>query len=621
MSKPELDLPVIAELTGLRVETPAHDAILEDVSLVLRKGETLGLVGESGSGKTTTALALLGFAQAGAKITAGELRLVGTQLKIGSEREMRRARGTTLTYVPQNPGTALNPSMRIGDAIAEMLRSHGRQSEMRTRIGPSLESVGLPSEAEFQRRYPHQLSGGQQQRVCISVSVVSGAPVVVLDEPTTGLDVVTQAQILQELARLRDEHGMSMVYVTHDLAVVAQVADRIAVMYAGRIIEQGDTEDILRAPRHPYTRGLLTSVPDHIRPHVLEPMKGVSVGVGERPPGCSFAPRCPLRVDACEDSIPELRVVGPRRSSRCIRAEDVAPAARSVLSLGVNKSTDEPAALSVSDLGAEHHGRGGTFVAARNVSFSIPFGSCVALVGESGSGKTTIARTIAGLHPRTTGRIELNGVEVAEKGRRPREQRRDLQMIFQNPSDALNPRRRICDEIARPAKLLRGLTQSEADAEVDRLLDLVRLPRRLANNFPGQLSGGERQRVGIARALAAEPKVIICDEITSALDVSVQAAVLSLLDDLSTKLGLALLFITHDLGVVATIADEVLVLDQGAICESGSVSDVLHAPTHPYTCKLMNAAPSISEALTGHEPVHPDQAAALDSPHAPDVHR
>jgi peptide/nickel transport system ATP-binding protein len=593
-------LNLAVEVHGLRVEAPSGDPIVEDMSFNLAAGEALGLVGESGSGKTTAVLSLLGYTQAGASITSGEVFIGGQVVAAGNDTAARRLRGRYISYVPQNPGGALNPSMRVGDAVLDMLRAHRTQGKPPPVAGAALERAGLPGDHDFQRRYPHQLSGGQQQRVCIAVALVCEPPVVVLDEPTTGLDVVTQALILEELLRLRTEQGMAMLYVTHDLAVVAGFADRLAVMYAGRIIEHGPTAQVLRHPRHPYTRGLLTSIPDHVRPRVLEPLRGVAVGVGERNAGCAFAPRCDLRVGACDESMPPLRSVGPDHESRCLRTDEVTDPAPVMLTPARREAQSSIPVLGVVGLRAEHRGRRRTLVAAQDVNFTIARGQCVALVGESGSGKTTIARTIAGLHPIAAGQITLDGERLASTAReRTREQRQRVQIIFQNPSDALNPKQTIKTILARPARMLRGLSSKGLAEETNRLLDLVRLPRGLGDRYPAELSGGERQRIGIARALAAEPDVVICDEITSALDVSVQAAVLSLLRQLREELGLALLFITHDLGVVATIADDVLVLERSRVVESGLAASVLTSPQHPYTIALLGAAPSISEALAG----------------------
>ncbi len=573
------------------------DAIVESTDLSLAPGEILGIVGESGSGKTTTALALLGYCEPGVEIVGGSLEIAGRPLPM--DESMRPQRGSVISYVPQNPGKALNPSLRIADAIEDLLEAH-RADDDAGREGVALkllDTVGLESTREFGRRYPHQLSGGQQQRVCIAVALSCEPAVVVLDEPTTGLDVVTQARILGELLRLRDEQGISMVYVTHDLAVVSQIADRIAVMYAGRVVEQGRTDRLLRAPRHPYTRGLLASIPDHVKPRVLEPMPGISVGVGERPRGCSFAPRCPQRTEACEAAVPEPIEVGPDHAVRCIHSEQT-PGIEPIPLQRRARPRDDAPVLEVQRLAAEHRGRRETVVAASDVSFTVERGACVALVGESGSGKTTIARAIAGLHEISGGCVRLGGEELPSLiRRRSVEQRRRIQLVFQNPAEALNPRHTVADAIARPAQMLRGMDKLAARREVDRLLEQVRLPARLAARYPHELSGGERQRVAIARALSAEPEIILCDEITSALDVSVQAAVLKLLDELRSDLGVGLLFITHDLGVVATIADDVLVLERGLVCERGATGAVLEDPQHDYTRRLLGAAPSVAAAV------------------------
>jgi peptide/nickel transport system ATP-binding protein len=331
----------------------------------------------------------------------------------------------------------------------------------------------------------------------------------------------------------------------------------------------------------------------------LVPIGGVAVGLEDRPPGCPFAPRCPLRIDECDGAVPTLRFVGEHHAARCIRPDDVAPPESSPPPV-VDRQRSGPAAplLSVRTLRAEHRGRGEVVVAASDVSFTLGRGECVALVGESGSGKTTIARTIVGLHRLTIGEIVLGDEELPpDARRRSRAHRQQIQIVFQDPSDALNPRHAVRSAVARPAQVLRGLSRGEADAEANRLLTLVRLPDGIGNRYPAELSGGERQRVGIARALAATPEVMICDEITSALDVSVQAAVLNLIADLRESLGLSLLLITHDLGVVSTIADRVLVLEQGNIVEEGETQDVLLSPRHPYTKSLLEAAPSLSKSL------------------------
>jgi oligopeptide/dipeptide ABC transporter ATP-binding protein len=587
----------ILEVSGLRVALAGDESVVEGVDLQLGSGEILGLVGESGAGKTTTVLSLFGYTWAGARIAGVDVKIAGEPMS--TEAQLRRARGRLLSYVPQNPGTALNPSMRIGQAVQDLLNAHRAEKASAGSPRDWLGRMHLPATPEFLRRYPHQLSGGQQQRVCIAGALACEPAVIVLDEPTTGLDVVTQATILTELTRLRDEQGVSMIYVTHDLAVVAQLADRIAVMYAGRIVEQGPANVVLRRPRHPYTRGLLASIPDHVRPRALEAMPGIAVGVGERPPGCPFAPRCPQSVDRCVAAHPALEPVGPGHLARCFEWQRT-PGLEVDRPLVERRAIAEPEVpvLRVENLRAVHRTSGETVVAAEDVSFDVPRGRCVALVGESGSGKTTIARVIAGLHPIESGRLMLDGHPLPGPARaRTVDIRRRVQIVFQNPADALNPRKTIEQSIARPARILRNLDRRQAVAEVDRLLEAVRLHSRLKGCYPGELSGGERQRVAIARALAAAPEVLVCDEITSALDVSVQAAVLELLDRLRAEMGLSLIFITHDLGVVATIADHVLVLEQGVVCEQGPPQDILNAPQHPYTQRLLESAPSLQIAL------------------------
>jgi peptide/nickel transport system ATP-binding protein len=583
--------------SGLTVRLTSGPAIVEDVEIRLRSGEILGLVGESGSGKTTAALSLLGFAGVGVRIAEGTLRVHDTDVRM--DESMRRYRGSTISYVPQEPGRALNPSLRVRDAVRDIaVRYWGtKHGEERTR--QVFEDVGLPTSPEFARRYPHELSGGQQQRVVIAMALVCEPAVVVLDEPTTGLDVVTQATILRRLVHLRDQHGISMIYVTHDLAVVAQIADRIAVMYAGRLVEEGPASGVLSRPRHPYTRGLLASIPDHVRPRALEAMPGIAVGVGHRPPGCAFEPRCPHRSERCAIELPAMTPVEPGHDVRCFHWTEVLPVrAGPVVRGDRDLAADRVPVLAVEHLHADHRIRSERVVAAADVSFEVHSGSCVALVGESGSGKTTIARAIAGLHPIAAGTVRLEGNRVPSLVRRRTiAQRRQIQLVFQSSAAALNPRHTVADTIGRPAHVLRGLGRREVAQEVARLLEYVRLPPRTAGLYPRELSGGERQRVAIARALAAGPKVILCDEITSALDVSVQAAVLQVLRDLRRDFGLSLLFISHDLGVVATIADEVLVLESGSVCERGTTDAILKAPQHPYTRQLLEAAPSLVQAV------------------------
>ncbi len=590
----------VLRLDGVQVAVYRGPTVIDGVTLDLHQGEIVCLVGESGSGKTTTALTAFGYCGQMLNISAGHIVIDGDVIE--GEANFAKIRGRDVSYVPQNPATALNPSMRVADAIADTMRGHVAEGVDRTATAlEMLGRVGLPTSADFGKRFPHQLSGGQQQRVCIAAALASNPKVVVLDEPTTGLDVVTQARILNELLRLRDEEQVAMLYVTHDLAVAAQIADRIVVMYGGYIVEEGPTEEVLERPRHPYTRGLMAATPDHITARVLEVMAGNPVDIADRPPGCPFSPRCDQKIQACEETLPTLDLKAADHFVRCpewSRTPVVDWAGQVAAAEEAAADLTRPTILEVNDLHAEHRSRSGDVVAATGISFKLRKSECVALVGESGSGKTTIARVVAGLHPTWSGQVLLDGEPLAVQARkRSRQQRRRVQMVFQSPSDALNPRHTVGESLARPATTLRGMSRKAADEEVHSLLDAVRLPARYASRYPRELSGGQRQRVAIARALAADPEVIICDEITSALDVSVQARILELLRDLRRERTVSLLFITHDLGVVAAIADEVLVLEKGLICESGKTSTLLAAPQHEYTQRLLESAPSLSEAI------------------------
>ncbi len=571
------------------------EPVVDRVSFEVAPGEILGVVGESGSGKTTVALALLGYTRPGVRVIGGTIEIGGERILGRDPRTLRSLRGRVVSYVPQDPGGALNPSLRVGDAILEVLRAHRPGAVTADSVHRALTRVELGRDPGLPRRYPHHLSGGQQQRVTIAIATVCEPPVAVLDEPTTGLDVLTQARILTELRRLRDEERMAMVYVTHDLAVVARMADRILVMYAGRVLEHGPTAAVLERPRHPYTRALVGAIPDLRRPRLLRSIAGISVGVGEWPPGCAFAPRCPHQQARCTEAVPQLSGAAAHEV-RCCRSSELAfDDPEPTRARAAAPATSEAPLLEVT--GLEAHYRRAIEAAVRGVSFTADAGQCVALVGESGSGKTTIGRCIAGLHVPSAGRIVFAGEDVPGAARaRPLEMRRRVQIVFQNPFESLNPRHRVHSSIERPLRVLRGLSRAAAHREVGDLLERVRLPARLAERFPAELSGGERQRVAIARALAAHPDLLICDEVTSALDVSVQAAVLELLLELRSDLGLSMLFITHNLGVVACIADRVLVMDQGSLCESGSVDEVLANPANEYTRRLLAAAPSLQPA-------------------------
>lgn len=584
------------EVSGLRVETTNGAPVVQDINFSLAAGEVLGLVGESGSGKTTVALSVLGYSRPGVRIAAGAVRVGGREILALPERERRALRGRGVSYVPQDAAKSLNPSMRIGDQLRELMDLHLPGGSSRDQIAAALRRVGLPEHDDFRRRFPHQLSGGQQQRLTLAFALACGPEVVVLDEPTTGLDVITQDRILTELARLCREVEVAAIFVTHNLAAVAVVASRLAVMYAGRVVEQGPVRQVIIDPIHPYTAGLVASVPLHGQAQQLAGIPGTAVGVGDRPSGCAFAPRCAIATPECEAAVPALLAIRPDRLARCIHVARTPPVVRRERD-PIEPSGPAAALLDVRDLRADYgRGRRRT-TAVHGVGFTVAPGECVALVGESGSGKSTIARCAAGLHPPSGGEIRFDGEPLEPRVRdRSRSARRRIQIVFQNPYDSLNPRITVGAAVARPLEMLRGLHAREAHGEVAALLEQVRLPARLADQYPAELSGGERQRVAVARALAAGPDLLLCDEVTSALDVSVQAAVLALLGELQRELGLALLFITHDLGLVANVADRVLVLEQGAVRESGTVADVLQRPTVDYTRQLIAAVPELPVA-------------------------
>jgi peptide/nickel transport system ATP-binding protein len=584
--------------SGLRVETASGHRIINDVSFNIGKGEILGVVGESGSGKTTSALAVLGMAHPGAHVSGGVITVKGRLVQLSNPKETALLRGRYISYVPQSPGTALNPSMRIEAALKEMQRRSpgSRQlgrAESSSLIGLALEKVDLPRDRDFIRRFPHQLSGGQQQRICIAMALLSGAEVIILDEPTTGLDVITQRSVINELKRLREDLGLSMLYISHDLAVVSQLADRVAVMYSGSIVELGSVKEVLRSPAHPYTRCLLESTLDFRKSREIRPMP--SARVQSTPHGgCAFEPRCPVAQDECREQVPSLRQHGDNAAHAicCHHPVESQLETLSTVREQLSRSQQRPI-ISVDKLTIEHVNHGKVVASVNDVSFQFRPGECLALLGQSGSGKSTIARTVIGLKPPTSGAVRLDGITLAPlSAQRTVEQRRRIQMVFQNSTAALNPRETVSVAIQR-ARSNSGQLKVGGGNTIGDLLELVRLPESVRHRFPRELSGGERQRVCIARALASSPEVLVCDEITSALDVSVQASILRLMKDLQRDLGLAMLFITHDMGVVNYLADHVVVLDHGRLCESGPTTNVIHSPQSAYAQRLVEAVPSL----------------------------
>jgi peptide/nickel transport system ATP-binding protein len=581
------DAPVV-RVEGLRVVLQSSGAdVVDDVSFAISSGEVLGLVGESGSGKTSVGLALLGHARRGVRIDAGNVRVGELDVLSITDDQRRRIRGGVVSYVAQDPASALNPALRVGRQLSEILEAHdfgASTAERSNRLVEMMHEVALPDDAGFLRRYPHELSGGQQQRVGLAMAFACRPRLIVLDEPTTGLDVTTQAHVLESVRQLADMYQAAVLYITHDLAVVATLARRVAVMYAGRVVEIGLADELFAAASH---------IPHLSGGKSLVGIRGRAPSPGQRPRGCAFALRCTLAAPECNAAMPELTTLSASHLARCCRIGEALK-----LPAATTGSADEAVgvgelATPVLTLESVSASYGGTTV-VHDISLTLASHECLALVGESGSGKTTIARSIAGLHHNRTGRILLNGVPLAVSARkRPAAARHEIQYIFQNPYGSLNPRRTVGQIVRQPIELLGSMSRREANQRVGEMLERASLTADYADRFPDQLSGGERQRVAIARALVSEPALLICDEVTSALDVSVQAAIVELLARLQRDLGLSMLFVTHNLPLVRSIAQRVAVMSDGRIVEVGSVEQVLQDPAEAYTKRLLADTPSI----------------------------
>jgi peptide/nickel transport system ATP-binding protein len=588
------------EVVDLRVEIDYgnHEDIVDGISFRVGAGEVLGLVGESGSGKTTVGLAVLGHTRRGARVARGEVRIEGRDILLLPPLERQQLRGKLVSYVPQDPASSLNPALKIETQLDETLSAHGfgsSDAERRARIVETLAEVLLPSDETFLQRYPHQLSGGQQQRVALAMAFANRPRVIVLDEPTTGLDVTTQAHVLATVRDLCSAHGVAAVYVSHDLAVVATLADRVAVMYGGRLAELGPTATLFRQAAHPYTRRLVEAIPEMSGQHQLVGIPGTAPRPGHRPHGCFFAPRCTYVQEACTTAEPPLERVADEHEVRCIRHAAVlrdAAAARVAATprpeIGV-----EDALIAIVGVNASY----GTKQVLHDIQLVVRPRECLALVGESGSGKTTLARCVAGLHSSYTGDVSFRGKPLPAGSRRDTETRREIQYVFQSPYNSLNPRKTIMQIIEQPLRHFFSVGGSDGLGRVRAALDRVQLSTTCLDRYPHQLSGGERQRVAIARALVAEPQLLVCDEVTSALDVSVQAAIIDVLAELQRELDIGLLFVTHNLALIRTLSQEVAVMNEGRIVERGRVDDVLDAPHADYTKKLLSDTPSLEAAL------------------------
>jgi peptide/nickel transport system ATP-binding protein len=595
--------PWLLEVEDLRVSlmTPrGRLRAVDSLSWRIRPSEVLALVGESGCGKSVSALAVMRLLAAGAQ-AEGRILLDGRDLLRLPPAALPAIRGRDIAMIFQDPLSALNPVLRIGFQVAEPLRIHLGMSAAaaRARAIELLARVGI---ADAERRiddYPHQLSGGMRQRVVIATAIACNPRLIIADEPTTALDVTLQAQILGLLCELAREQGSALLLITHNLGIVARYADRVSVMYAARIAEEAPAAALFERPLHPYTAGLLRAVPRLDRPRGarLETIEGAPPDLMDQPPGCRFAPRCAWRIDACAQRLPEPEMVAPQRLSACLRAAEfggLPPAAAASPEPRAGAASPAPL-LQVRGLSVHYaRGRGQPPLrAVSDVSFDIPRGATLGLVGESGCGKTTVGRALLRLERTAAGSIMFDGVDVTQlSGAALRGYRRRAQAVFQDPYHALNPRMSLGAIIGEPLRV-HGLAADAAAAreQVQALLQQVGLGPDMAARYPHQLSGGQRQRAGIARALALQPAFIVCDEPVSALDVSIQAQIVNLLEDLQRKLGLSYLFIAHDLAVVRHIADRVMVMYLGQVMEMADRDALYSEPLHPYTQLLLDSVP------------------------------
>jgi len=589
---------------GLRVEFASAGTwspAVEDVAFELRPGETLGLVGESGCGKTVTSLAVMGLvSRANGRVTAGAVRFEGRDLLTLPAEELRRVRGQRIAMVFQEPMTSLNPAFTVGAQIGMAVRAHTASSKgaARARAVEVLDRVGIPDAARRVDDYPHAFSGGMRQRAMIAMALSCGPRLLIADEPTTALDVTVQAQILELLKSLRDETGMAMLFVTHDLGVVADVCDRVAVMYAGQVVEESPVERLFSRPRHPYTEGLMASMPQTATPgRRLAVIPGHVPHPWAMPVGCRFQPRCSYGQVVCQAPVPlvgtdggqvrcarhdvlELRSPAPDAGDRVPRA---AEAHAPVLEVrGLRK--DFPVTT-----GILRRARG-QLRAVDGVDLSVGPGETLGLVGESGSGKSTLARLVLRLIEPSGGSVVFDGHDLARlHGAALRRARRHVQMVFQDPYSSLDPRSTIADSVGEPLEVHLGLRGAARDQRVAELLGLVGIGSHLLGRFPHEFSGGQRQRIAVARALALDPRLVVCDEPVSALDVSTQSQVINLLADLQERLGVAYLFIAHDLSVVRHLSHRIAVMYLGRIVEMGPAEEVYRRATHPYTEALLSA--------------------------------
>jgi peptide/nickel transport system ATP-binding protein len=604
----------VVKIQGLDVAYKVNGTdqqVLRGIDLQIEPWETVGLVGESGSGKSTLALGLVQQLASNGLVGGGVIEFEGKNLLGLPESEMRNIWGRGLAFVPQNPATALNPSLRVGEQIAEALRLYGASAvEAAAGAVELLAQVRIAEAARVAESYPHQLSGGMQQRVMIAMALSGQPHLLVLDEPTTALDVTTEAAVLDLLQEAVAQRSASMLYVTHNLGVIAKISDRVVVLYAGELAEEAPTGDIFRQPLHPYTRGLLDSVPRLGQRKDQKPLQGIPGKVprlADFANACVFAPRCPLAIERCWKERPSWDTPSEGRHVRCHRWQDIASGAISahreetkpiqtkkvtatqVLNVeGLKVSYEVPQTL-IQTLSRQPKT---VLRAVQDVSLLTRSGETLGIVGESGSGKSSLVRAVIGLAEPQAGRVDVLGMQLPKQLKaRSREMLAHLQMVFQNPDEALNPAMTIGESLTRPLIRLRGLNSSEAWDQVSVLLSAVRLPEEYARRYPGQLSGGEKQRVAIARAFASQPELLLADEPVSALDVSVQANILNLLAELQVEQQTALVLISHDIAVVGYLSDQIAVMYLGEFMQVGPADSIFTPPYHPYTEALLSAVP------------------------------
>lgn len=578
---------------------------LRDVSFTVERQGSFGLLGESGCGKSTTALAITRYLPRNGRVSGGSAVVDGQDVASMGKGDLRRFRSRTVSMVYQEPGRALNPAMRVGRQVAEVFQNAGvRGREALERAEEALRRVQISDPGRVLRSYPHQLSGGMLQRVVIAMALAPQPSLLILDEPTTALDATVEAEVLDLVAALRQEFRTSLLFISHNLAVIAKMCDRVGVMYAGELVEQGPAQELFEQPRHPYTVGLLRCLPRRGRRKDqgrLDTIPGFLPAPGQLPAGCVFSPRCAIATERCRAEVPPMYAVSDRRGSRCHLHEQAPSTPRTI-----PEDQPAPAAPGSGEPLARLRGVSKTFVshgsrvqAVVGVDLDVRAGETLGLVGETGCGKTTLARVLVGLTPPDEGSvIELDGVPLAPTcAHRSPEQLLGMQIVFQNPDSALNRRHTVRHIIMRSLARLSTLSPQRREGRLREVVHAVRMEERHLELRPVQLSGGLKQRVAIARAFAVPPRVLVCDEPTSALDVSVQAAILNLLVDLQRTEGASYVFISHDLGVVRYLADSIAVLYLGRVMEHGPAEAVFAGPHHPYTEALLSAAPSLDGRL------------------------